>query len=222
MRTPTELGRQSSRFQIALIASGLVIMVLVGIGIYGLLRGPAADTDNRTNPSTSETAEPEPGRDLAPSRLPAASEGERFARTVAVRLFAWDTRLGHGTAEYMQPLIDIADPAEAPGLAADLRSYYPDDVAWRALQGYSTRQWLDLDTATVPDTWARTVEEALPGALPPGAVAYTITGIRHRAGSWEGQDIADVRPVSFTIFAACPPDDSCRLLRLSAVDTPMP
>ncbi|GAA1628345.1 hypothetical protein [Leucobacter chromiireducens] len=222
MRTPKESGRQSSRFQIALIAGGLALMVLVGIGIYGLLRGPASDTDTRADSSTSETAEPEPERDLALSRLSAASDGERFARAVAVRLFAWDTRLGHGTAEYMQSLIDIADPAEAPGLAADLRSYYPDDAAWRTLQGYSTRQWLELDTATVPDTWARVTEEARPGTLPQGAVAYTITGTRHRAGSWEGQDVSDARPVSFTIFAACPTGDSCRLLRLSAVDTPMP
>ncbi len=222
MRTPAEPGRQSSRFQIAFIAGGLALMVLVGIGIYGLLRGPASDTDTHPNPSTSETAEPEPERDLAPSWLPAISDGERFARTVAVRLFAWDTRLGHGTAEYMQPLIDIADPAEAPGLAADLRSYYPDDAAWRALQGYSTRQWLELDTATEPETWAHVTEEARPGTLPPGAVAYTITGTWHRAGSWEGQDVSDARPVSFTIFAACPTGDSCRLLRLSAVDTPMP
>lgn len=222
MRTPKEPGRQSSRFQITLIAGGLLLMVLVGIGIYGLLRGPASDTDTRTDSSTSETSEPEPERDLAPSRLPAVSDGERFARAVAVRLFAWDTRLGHGTAEYMQPLIDIADPAEAPGLAADLRSYYPDDTAWRVLQGYSTRQWLELDTAAVPETWARITEDARPGTLPPGAVAYTITGTRHRAGSWEGQDVSDARPVSFTIFAACPTGDSCRLLRLSAVDTPMP
>lgn len=222
MRTPTEPGRQPSRFQIALIAGGLALMILVGIGIYGLLRGPATDTNPRTDSSTSETAAPEPERDLAPSRLTAVSDGERFARTVAVRLFAWDTRLGHGTTEYMQPLIDIADPAEAPGLASDLRSYYPDDAAWRALQDYSTRQWLHLDTATVPDTWARVTEEARTGTLPPGAVAYTITGTRHRAGSWEGQDVSDARPVSFTIFAACPTGDSCRLLRLSAVDTPMP
>ncbi|WP_053382641.1 hypothetical protein [Leucobacter celer] len=222
MRTPTAPGQQSSRFQIALITGGLVLIVLVGIGIYGLLHGPATDTNPSTDSSASETPSPEPERDLAPSQLTAASDGERFARTIAVRLFAWDTRLGHGTSEYMQPLIDIADPAEAPGLAADLRSYYPDDAAWRALQGYSTRQWLDLDTATVPDTWARVTDEARPGTLPPGAVAYTITGTRHRAGSWEGQDVSDARPVSFTIFAACTTGDSCRLLRLSTIDTPMP
>lgn len=222
MRQTIEPGQPSRRLHLALIGGGLALVVLVGIGVYGLLRGPAAATNPRTDSSISEAAAPEPEHDLAPSRLPAASDGERFARAVAVRLFAWDTRLGHGTTDYMQPLIEIADPEEAPGLAADLRGYFPDDTAWRALQGYSTRQWLDLDTATVPDTWARVTEEALPGTLPLGAVAYTITGTRHRAGSWEGQDVADARPVSFTIFAACPTGDSCRLLRLSAVDTPMP
>ena len=219
MRQPTAPEQSSRRLRIALIGGGLVLALLVGIGVYGLLRGPAAQPAPDTH-STSTKA-PEPGRDLTPRPKPESTEAERFSRSVAEGLFAWDTGLGYGAHEYMQAIVDVADREEAPGLAADLRAYFPDDTAWGELRNYETRQWLTIDTITVPETWPGVVANARPGTLPPGAAAYTITGSRHRVGSWEGQDVSDARPVSFTIFAACPPDDSCRLLRLSAVDTPM-
>lgn len=215
MRQPTAPKQSSRRLRIALIGGGLVLALLVGIGVYGLLRGPATQPE----PDTDST---EADRNLAPRALPGGAEPERFSRSVAEGLFAWDTSLGHGVHEYMQAIVDVADREEAPGLAGDLRAYFPDDTAWGELRNYETRQWLIIDTITVPETWPGVVANARPGTLPPGAAAYTIIGTRHREGSWEGQDVSDARPVSFTIFAACPTGDSCRLLRLSAVDNPMP
>ena len=121
----------------------------------------------------------------------------------------------------MQPLIDVADPEEAPGLVSDLRGYYPDQESWAKLREAHTRQSLTVDTLTVPSSWPAAIEQAAPGLIPPGAAAFTVAGTRHRVGIWEGQSVADARPVSFTVFVACPQGDACRLLRLSAVDQPM-
>lgn len=219
MRQITEPDQRSRRLRIALIGGGLALALFVGIGVYGLLRGPAPEPVPNT--AGAATANPDSGSDLAPRKLPTSTAPERFARTVAEVLFAWDTGLGHDPAEYMQPIIDVTDRDEAPGLAADLRGYFPDDAAWGELRNYATRQWLTLDTITVPDSWAGAVDQARPGTIPAGAIAYTIAGTRHRTGVWDGQQVADARAVSFTIFAACPDDGSCRLLRLSALDTPL-
>ncbi|WP_336992433.1 hypothetical protein [Leucobacter sp. VD1] len=218
MRQTTAPEQASRRLRIALIGGGLVLALLVGIGIYGLLRGPAPTPEPIPN---AATATPDSRPNLAPRELPASTTPERFARNVAEGLFAWDTGLGYGSQEYMQAIVDVADRDEAPGLTADLRAYFPDDDAWAELRHYATRQWLTIDTIAVPGSWAGIVADARPGTLPPGATAYTITGTRHRAGVWEGQDVIDSRPVSFTIFGACPDDGGCRLLRLSAVDTPL-
>lgn len=218
MRQTTAPGQASRRLRIALIGGGLVLALLVGIGIYGLLRGPAPTHAPIPN---AATATPDSRPNLAPRELPASTTPEQFARNAAEGLFAWDTGLGYGSHEYMQAIVDVADRDEAPGLAADLRTYFPDDAAWGQLRDYATRQWLTVDTITVPDSWAGIVAEARPGTLPPGAIAYTITGTRHRAGVWEGQEVTDARAVSFTIFAACPGEGACRLLRLSAPGTPL-
>lgn len=219
MRQNPEPDRASRRLRVALIGGGLVLALLVGAGIYGLLRGPAPEPSPGPRIQASET--PDPDRELSPRELPAVADAERFAREVAEGLFAWDTGRGHGTHEYMQAIVDVADPGEAPGLVADLRAYFPDDDAWAELRHYATRQWITIDTINVPESWAGIVADARPGSLPPGATAYTITGTRHRAGVWDGQDVTDARLVSFTIFAACPSGEGCRLLRLSALDTPL-
>ncbi|GAA1609236.1 MULTISPECIES: hypothetical protein [Leucobacter] len=220
MRQTTAPDQRSRRLRFALLSGGLTLTLFVGVGVYGLLRGPAPAP--RTPASPAVTTEPQPGQSLAPRELPTSTGPERFVRSVAEGLFAWDTGLGYGAHEYMQAIVDVADREEAPGLAEDLRAYFPDDAAWGELRNYETRQWLIIDTITVPGTWPGVVANARPGTLPPGAAAYTITGTRHRVGSWEDRDVSDARPVSFTIFAACPTGDSCRLLRLSAADTPMP
>ncbi|KJL26504.1 hypothetical protein RL72_01028 [Microbacterium azadirachtae] len=200
------------------MATGAVLLVFVGVGIYGLLRGPDTPTP-APSPESSTPVTPDTTHASAP--IEAETEPERFARTIAMRLFAWDTAAGRDVDEFKQPLIDVADPEEAPGLVADLRGYYPDREIWAKLRDAHTRQWLTIDTLTIPPTWSAVTEQAR-GLIPPGAAAFTITGTRHRAGIWEGQAVADAHPVSFTIFIACPTDGACRLLRLSAVDQPMP
>ncbi|MCB1273296.1 MAG: hypothetical protein KDB25_02730 [Leucobacter sp.] len=219
MRQTTEPDQPSRRLRIALIGGGLALALFIGIGVYGLLRGPAPEP--RTPATPTVTTQPQRGQSLTPRDLPTGTDSERFARSVAEGLFGWDTSLSHTPHEYMQTIIDAADRDEAPGLAADLRGYFPDDAAWGELRDYATRQWLEIDTLVVPEAWAGILADARPGTLPPGSVAYTITGTRHRAGVWEGQEVTDARPVSFTIFAACSDDGACRLLRLSALDSPL-
>jgi hypothetical protein len=217
MRPIIESNQASRRFLIAPIAGALFLLLLVGICIYGLLRGPAAPAPA---PRTVTTEAPAVQK-TDPEPVAEQTDAEQFTRDLAERLFAWDTTLGRIPVEYMQPIFDITDPDEAPGLASDLRGYVPDDAVWGQLREFSTRQWLTIDTATVPAAWAGIKEQAKPGLLPLGATAYTITGTRHRAGTWDRENIKDARPVAFTIFVACPNDQSCRLLRLSGVDQPL-
>ncbi|WP_346728734.1 hypothetical protein [Leucobacter manosquensis] len=50
------------------------------------------------------------------------------------------------------------------------------------LREYATTQSIEIDTIIVPNAWAAAAAQAKPGQLPPGAIAYTVNGIRHRAG----------------------------------------
>lgn len=218
MRRISEPGEKSRRLPVVLIATGVVLLLLVGVGIYGLLRGPGTP---EPVPSSSSSTSAAPRTTHAPAPIDAESDAEQFARTIATRLFAWDTTIGQGVGEFMQPQIDVADPEEAAGLLSDLRGYYPDQENWGKLRAAHTRQWLTIDALSTPSTWPAVVEQAAPGLIPPGAAAFTVTGTRHRAGIWEQQPVTDTRPVSFTVFIACPPGEACRLLRLSAVDQPM-
>ncbi len=159
--------------------------------------------------------------------IEATTDPEMFARRVAAALFTWDTASGSGPADYAQVLADVADSAEADALASDVRSYLPTDQAWAQLQGYQTRQWITIDTATIPQAWRTAQEQAAPGQLPAGSVAYTITGTRHRSGIWDTTPEQTSQPVSFTVFLACPPQapefrpGPCRLVRLSELNDPL-
>lgn len=213
--------RPPRRLFLAAAAGAAVLLLLIGVGIYGLLRGPATQgTPHAPVSPTSPVDEPQQPN-VTPRPVPETSDGEVFARTVAERLFGWDTGLEYGPTDYMQDLVDVADPAEAPGLAADVRGYFPEARAWGELRQYQTRQWIEIDSIVVPQDWVAAKAQAGAGQLPPGAIAYTVTGIRHRTGIWEGQETSDSRPVAFTIFAACTSGDGCRLLRLSALDQPL-
>lgn len=210
--------RPPRRLFIAAAAGAAVLLLLIGVGVYGLLRGPATPHTLATPASPAEeTRQPS----FTPRPVPETSNGEAFARSVAERLFRWDTGLEYGPADYMQRLVDVADPAEAPGLAADVRGYFPEASAWGELRQYQTRQWIEVESIVVPADWAAAKAQAGAGQLPPGAIAYTITGTRHRTGVWDGRETSDARPVAFTIFAACTSGDGCRLLRFSAVDQPL-
>ena len=214
-------ARRRRTMLIAAIAVGLILTLLIGVGMYGLIRGPQPIVPDGAAPSDQPTATAPVPEPAGPEPVSALGGPEEFAAAVGEALFTWDTSSGYGPADYAQMLADVTADSEADAAASDVRAYLPTPEAWTQLRTHQTRQWLTIDTITVPETWPGVVANARPGTLPPGAAAYTITGSRHRVGSWEGQDVSDARPVSFTIFAACPSGDSCRLLRLSAVDTPM-
>ena len=210
-----------------------MLLILIGIGIYGLLRGP--DTPAPAPSETTTTTAPTPNVSAGTGPGPVAALGgpEAFAREIAVALFTWDTTSGYGPADYAQPLADVTASLEADAAASDVRSYLPTPSAWSQLRTHQTRQWITIDTIEVPAAWEIAVQQAAPGQLPDGAVAYTVTGTRHREGTWNTEPVTTARPVAFTVFLTCapehatapPPRDglsvSCELLRLSQLDNPL-
>lgn len=147
-----------------------------------------------------------------------------FARSVVAVLFDSDTIAATGPDQILDALVEVGDPSgqDVPGLVADVRRYLPTVDQWAQLRQYATRQHLEITDARVPDSWAAILAD--PGnGLVDGTLAVTIDGTRVRDGSWFGQATASRSPVAFTVFALCPPatDDSCRLLRLSGLDTPL-
>ena len=154
----------------------------------------------------------------------ATNDPAEFASVVAATIFDWETTSGHGIQGYVARLVDIADPTgeETPGLVADLAGYLPTATAWDDLRTYSTRQWLEVDSVQVPSLWPQAVAQAPEGALLPGSAAYTVSGVRHRAGVWQGESVASEHEVAFTVFMVCGPSyDRCHLLRLSRLDEPL-
>lgn len=218
----------------AAITGGLILLLLVGIGIYGLLRGP--DTAEPAPSKPTPTTEPDRGISLGagPRAVVALGGPEAFAREVAAALFTWDTTGGYGPADYAQALADATASVEADAAAGDVRAYLPTPGAWAQLRTHQTRQWLTIDTIDIPAAWETAVTQAAPGQLPDGAVAYTITGTRHRDGTWNTEPVTTEHPVAFTVFLTCgidrpdaprPSDDgaaeTCQLLRLSQLDNPL-
>jgi len=197
---------------IAWVLVSLALLAAVGVGIYGLV----------TPARPAQPAPPGPTSETTSSTTSPATSGERFARQVASTLFDWDT-MTDTPAAITQRLTAGADLAgdETPGLIQDIGMYLPSPDIWDRLQQYQTRQHLDIDTATIPSSWTEIVASAQPGQIPQGAIAYTISGTRHRDGVVDGQPETATRPVSFTMFITCTPSGQCYLLRLSIPDTPL-
>jgi hypothetical protein len=210
--------RRRRRLQIAIVAGGIVLVLLIAVGIFGLARGPSGSPADRHPSPALATEEHSTVRVGHPHPIPSTRHPERFARRIAEALFDWDTRSSSGLSEWAQPLVDVADAEEAAGLASDVRGYLPTVELWDQLSSYGTRQWLVIDSIDRPATWATATEQAAPGQLPPGATAYTVVGTRYREGTWDAQLISSAGEVAFTIFIACPVDEVCRLLRLSGVN----
>lgn len=221
--------RRRRRLLIAATAGGLALLILVGVGIYGLVRGPAApDPDPSQRPSHTAPATPGTPAGSEPAPVPVTGGPEVFARNVAEALFTWDTASGYGPSDYAQMLADVASGAEADALAGDVRAYLPTVEAWAQLRQYQTRQWLTIDTAVIPEAWETAVAQAAPGQVPAGTLAYTIEGTRHREGIWGTEPVSASRPVAFTVFIVCTPptpgrggSGMCELLRLSQLDNPL-
>ncbi|MFD4323591.1 hypothetical protein ACFWQC_03085 [Nocardioides sp. NPDC058538] len=144
--------------------------------------------------------------------------------SVAQTLFEWDTTDPTPLEDYTNRLLEVADPTgeEAPGLVTDLSTYLPSAESWADLKTYRTRQWIDINSYEVPDGWESAEFNGETAKLAAGTTAYTITGLRRRAGIWEGKAAQTVDGVSFTIFMTCRPSyDICRLLRLSQLNNPL-
>ena len=192
---PADPDTRSRRRLVALIAAGIALLLLAGVGIYGLLSGPrptrpgdrASAPPARTTPSTTSSAATPPLPGVVRSADP-----DLFVRSVATSLFAWDTASGWLPLDYASVVLAVGDPSgiEQAGLASDVAAYLPNRDAWIELRQYATRQHLTIDQAFVPDAWAEAVEQAQPGQIAPGTVAVTIEGTRHRAGIWTANPLA--------------------------------
>ena len=217
---------------IASIAGGVVLLLLVGVGVYGLIRGPQnaqpTDISATDSPAATHPADTSSG----PEPVVAFGEPEEFAVAVAEALFTWDTTSGYGPADYAQMLADVTADEEADAAASDVRAYLPTPEALAQLRTHQTRQWLTIDTIEIPTAWADAVAQAAPGQIPDGTIAYTITGTRHRTGYWGTDPITTTHPVAFTVFLTCTPEQAtapsadpitatCALLRLSQLDNPL-
>jgi hypothetical protein len=222
--------RRRRRLLIAATAGGLALLILVGVGVYGLVRGPAtSDPEPGQRPSPSAPATPGAPARSEPVPVPVTGGPEVFARNVAAALFTWDTAAGYRPSDYAQMLADVASDREADALAGDVRAYLPTVEAWAQLRQYQTRQWLTIDTAVIPEAWETAVAQAAPGQIPTGTLAYTIEGTRHREGIWRTEPVEASRPVAFTVFMICTPptpgrgasSGMCELLRLSQLDNPL-
>ncbi|MRG58796.1 hypothetical protein GE115_02750 [Agromyces sp. CFH 90414] len=211
------------RLLIAVLAGAGVLIVLVGMGVFGLLRGPAGSADDHEVASAALTTTPVASRaaPATPRPLAETSDPERFARAVARALYDWDTRTPDKLSEWVQPIIDAAEPDEQPGVAADVRAYLPPTQAWEQLSAYSTQQTLRIESLRAPDAWATALAQASAEQIPRTATALTVTGTAERAGIWNQESVTSARRVAFTVFLDCPDDSSCRLLRLSRPDAPL-
>ncbi|MFT3861151.1 hypothetical protein [Micropruina sp.] len=228
--SPAPTDPKTRRRLVALIAAGIVLLLLAGVGVYGLLTGPrtTSTTDPRPEPPPTVTTPPSAGpstpRLPKVPGVPRSADPVAFAEGVASTLFAWDTGLGLWPLDYVSAILAVGDPSgdEQAGLASDISTYLPNRDAWIELRQYATTQHLVLDTSFVPEAWADAVAQAQPGQIAPGATAVTIEGTRQRAGVWNGQPVTSEHPVSFTVFVVCAPTyPTCHLLRLSQLDNPL-
>lgn len=221
--------RRRRRLIITLTATGLVVTVLAGIGIYGLITGPRDNTNapgDRPPASTAPVDPTDPNgqpEDAALPALPRTNNPEVYVRAVAEALFDWDTFTLLTPSDHRGVLFEDADPSgsETPGLIADLDGYFPSASTWRDLAEYRTRQHIEIDRVYVPDQWEEAVA-ASGGQITEGTVAYTVEGTRHRDGVWYDDPVESSHAVAFTVFVSCQPVfDRCHLLRLSELDNPL-
>lgn len=169
------------------------------------------------------TSPSEPPDDGTLPELQPVTDPKQFAEVVAHAIFDWDTSALAPRAAYLERIATVADPTgeSSPGLISDVDGYLPPEKIWVDLREYETRQWIDIATVTVPSKWETALDQA-GSALPPGTTAYTITGVRHRDGVWDGEPVTSQHDVAFTVFMTCAPTyEQCRLLRLSLLDEPL-
>ncbi|GAA1761441.1 hypothetical protein GCM10009795_004830 [Nocardioides hankookensis] len=220
--------------QILLLLAGAFALASLAVGVYGLVRGPGGasrptDTAPGAAPGTALRETVAPGRPTTPAlapqdrQLPHTGDPIAYAEAVAATLFEWDTRTGFLPVDYTAAVAADADPSgeETPGLLADVATYVPTLEQWLDLGAMDVEQSLAIEEAYVPSSW-EVADQQAHGQLRPGTTAVTITGIRHRSGTWGGAAAESSSPVSFTVFVACAPSfPRCHVLRLSELDNPL-
>lgn len=211
-----------------LIVGGIAIVLLLSAFLaYAVLVHRSATTPAGVPVASLEVVEPEVPARAPISELPpltSTAEPEAFARLIAQALFEWDTSTVITRTQHIERLVSVADPTgeSSAGLVSDIENYLPASEAWSQLQQYETRQWIEIESASVPSTWAEAEARAGPDGLLPGTTAYTISGIRHRSGVWEDTPVSSAHDVAYTVFIVCGPAyPDCHLLRLSLVDEPL-
>lgn len=226
MKTP-DLSEPRTRRRLIAALIAAVVVVLAGVGVYGLITGPPShDNDEGETPGPVVTAPSDPAPTTTP-RLPVvrtSDDPQTFARNVATVLFEWDTASGFMPLDYTSVVLDVGDPTgqEQAGLASDIAAYLPSRDAWLELRQYATAQHLTIDNTFIPDSWTTAVEQAQAGQLAEGTVAVTIEGTRHRKGLWNDEPVTSEHAVAFTMFVVCGPTyETCHLLRLSQLDNPL-
>lgn len=218
---------------VVLAVVGVVVLATIGVGIYGLVRGPGHNaTSQHGSTSTGTSSSTGSGHSdgtsstpsgPAPAVLPKTDNPVTYARAVAAALFDWSTTTGYAPSDYTSPVLADADPSgeEIGGLISDVASYEPTDTQWTQLATMKVVQHLTITSAKVPSLWSQALAEAR-GQLRAGTTAITIAGVRHRTGVWYGQPASTTEPVSFTIFEACSPSwPHCHTLRLSQLNDPL-
>ncbi|MDR7381239.1 hypothetical protein [Promicromonospora iranensis] len=227
MRNSLKTWVLAHRFLSVLIV--MLALVLVAVGLRLLTPSAAEDHRAAASPAAPSGASREvdgPAHSAPdPTAVPSApirqtTDPDRFVRAVAEGLFAWDTT-STNLPGLTEQLLTVADPTgeEIPGLLIDLRTYLPSPKVWTHLGQYRTRQWLEVTDVVEPAAWREALAQAPDGAVAEGTTARTVTGVRHRAGTWDGEPAAVSSPVQFTVFVVCGPAyDQCHLLRLSASD----
>lgn len=221
MNTHLLRGRWPVGFVILGAAAALIVVVLFLVLGDPRTTGPSASgpTTVASVPTTTTSAGTEESVSEAGAATgqAATSDPITFARRITSMLFDWDSTTDTPAA-ITSELLARADPTgqETPGLLADVPAYLPDGVWWQRLGEYRTRQDLEITSAFVPTAWTDAVATGQVTDLLPGTTAVTVEGIRHRSGEVASHPEVARSPVAFTMFVVCPPDDECRLLRLSA------
>lgn len=213
-----------------LVAAIVLLALIAALVLAAVSFRSGASTDTALAPTieshesgswTLRAPEETPGvlRGLSPTADP-----ETFARRVAAGLFDWDTADAISRNAYVERLVAVGDPSgeSTPGLVADIAGYLPSNEAWRQLRSYSTRQRIEIESLSVPTLWEQALREAGPDGFAPGTTAYTVTGVRQRAGIWESEPVTSSHDIAFTAFIVCGPTyPECHLLRLSRLDQPL-
>ena len=220
-------GRLRRRRLVGLAVAAVLLFSVAG-GYLALTKGSrtsaTAGAPKTTVQGQIEASPDYVGAKATPHPIKPTADPQAFADDVAQALFGWDTASTVSLSDYTGRLLAVADPSgeESPGLVADIANYLPTAAAWAELRPYYTRQWIEIASVSVPSLWPQAVAEAGPDGLRPGTAAYTIEGVRHRSGVWEGDSVATDHGVAFTVFIVCGPSyPTCHLLRLSRLDKPL-